>query len=131
METELKVPVSEQVNLTLNYTYNDGRDLSSGASKPLSSLPLHTANSSLDWKPVDDWSFYLSANYSGQRRATTSTSKTSGGYTLWDIGTAYQMTKAIKWRAGVQNLMDKDLNYDDYSFNEEGRRYFIAMDYTF
>ncbi|GKW02361.1 catecholate siderophore receptor CirA [Pectobacterium versatile] len=131
VETELKVPVSEQVNLTLNYTYNDGRDLSSGASKPLSSLPLHTANSSLDWKPVDDWSFYLSANYSGQRRATTSTSKTSGGYTLWDIGTAYQMTKAIKWRAGVQNLMDKDLNYDDYSFNEEGRRYFIAMDYTF
>ncbi|MEH2920128.1 catecholate siderophore receptor CirA [Samsonia erythrinae] len=131
VETELKVPLNEQLKLTMNYTYNDGRDLSNGDSKPLSSLPFHTANGSLDWQPVEDWSFYLSANYSGQRRATTSTSRTPGGYTMWDIGAGYQMTKAVKWRAGIQNLLDKDLHYDDYTYNEDGRRYFIAMDYTF
>ena len=34
-------------------------------------------------------------------------------------------------RAGVLNLGDKDLSRDDYSYNEDGRRYFMAVDYRF
>ena len=33
--------------------------------------------------------------------------------------------------AGVLNLGDKDLSRDDYSYNEDGRRYFMAVDYRF
>jgi len=29
------------------------------------------------------------------------------------------------------NLGDKDLNRDDYSYNEDGRRHFAAVDYSF
>ena len=61
----------------------------------------------------------------------SSSDKASGGYTLWNTGGSYQMTKDLKLRAGVLNVLDKDLNRDDYSYNEEGRRYFIAADYTF
>ncbi|SFC91890.1 catecholate siderophore receptor CirA [Pragia fontium] len=131
VETELAVPINDAWKAKLNYTYNDARDLSNGGNKPLKERPFHTANGTLDWKPVDDWSFYLAANYTGKQRATTSASKTPGGYVVWNTGGAYQATKNLKLRAGVLNLIDKDLDRDVYSYNEEGRRYFVAADYSF
>lgn len=131
VETEVKIPFGDEWKLTMNYTYNDGRDLSNGGDKPLQTLPFHTANGTLDWKPLDDWSFYVTANYTGQQRAVSATGKTPGGYTLFDVGAAWQVTKNVKLRSGVQNVGDKDLSRDDYSYTEEGRRYFMAVDYRF
>lgn len=97
VETELKVPFNEAWKLSLNYTYNDGRDVSNGGNKPLSDLPFHTANGTLDWKPVqlEDWSFYVSGNYTGRKRADSATAKTPGGYVVWDTGAAWQATKNV------------------------------------
>lgn len=83
VETELKVPFNEAWKLSLNYTYNDGRDVSNGGNKPLSDLPFHTANGTLDWKPtqLEDWSFYVSGNYTGRKRADSATAKTPVG--MW------------------------------------------------
>ena len=131
VETELKVPFNDQWKLTVNYTYNDGRDLSGGGNKPLSSLPFHTANGTLDWTPLEDWSFYVSGNYTGEQRATTNATTATGGYVIWNAGAAWQATKNVKLRTGVMNLGDKDLSREDYSYNEDGRRYFVAMDYRF
>ena len=131
LETELGLPVADKLNLRLNYTYNDARDLSNDGNKPLSELPFHTTNATLDWKPLEDWSFYLSANYKGKSRTVTDGNATPGGYTTWNTGGSYQVNKAVKIRAGVLNLTDKDLNRDDYSYNEDGRRYFAAVDYSF
>ncbi|EBC0455177.1 catecholate siderophore receptor CirA [Salmonella enterica] len=133
VETELKVPFNEAWKLSLNYTYNDGRDISNGGNKPLSDLPFHTANGTLDWKPtqLEDWSFYVSGNYTGRKRADSATAKTPGGYVVWDTGAAWQATKNVKLRAGVLNVGDKDLKRDDYGYTEDGRRYFMAVDYRF
>ncbi|QCT22112.1 catecholate siderophore receptor CirA [Jejubacter calystegiae] len=131
VETELKVPFNEQWKLALNYTYTDGRNLSGGGNKPLEELPFHNAHATLDWLPVDDWSFYVQADYTGERRTITSGNPTPGGYTIWNVGAAWQATTNLKLRGGVLNLGDKDLNRDDYSYNEDGRRYFLAADYRF
>ncbi|MGL5698516.1 MAG: TonB-dependent receptor domain-containing protein, partial [Kluyvera sp.] len=131
VESELKVPFGDEWKLTLNYTYNDGRDLSNGGNKPLQELPFHTANGRVDWAPVQDWSFYLAASYTGEQRAVSATAKTPGGYTTWDLGGAWQATKNVRLRGGVLNLGDKNLQRDDYSYNEDGRRYFMAVDYRF
>lgn len=131
LETEVSLPVADAWDLKLNYTYNDARDLSNGGNKPLSDLPFHTTNATLDWKPWQAWSFYLSANYKGKSRTVTDGNATPGGYTIWNTGGSYQVNKAVKLRAGVLNLGDKDLNRDDYSYNEDGRRYFAAVDYSF
>ncbi|GLR10781.1 catecholate siderophore receptor CirA [Mixta theicola] len=131
LETELKVPFNDRWKLTLNYSYSDGRNLSNGGNTPLQKLPLHTANGTLDWAPVTDWNIYLQANYSGQRRTLKDDGMTPGGYMLWNTGGSWQATKAVKLRAGVQNLLDKDFSRDDYGYTEDGRRYFLAMDYRF
>ncbi|MFV2410009.1 catecholate siderophore receptor CirA [Escherichia coli] len=129
----VNLPFNDEWKLSINYTYNDGRDVSNGENKPLSDLPFHTANGTLDWKPLalEDWSFYVSGHYTGQKRADSATAKTPGGYTIWNTGAAWQVTKDVKLRAGVLNLGDKDLSRDDYSYNEDGRRYFMAVDYRF
>lgn len=120
----------EAWNLKLNYTYNDARDLSNGGNKPLSDLPFHTTNATLDWKPWDaQTSTFLPTTR--QKRTVTDGNPTPGGYTVWNTGGSYQVNKAVKIRAGVLNLGDKDLNRDDYSYNEDGRRYFAAVDYSF
>lgn len=131
VETELKFPLAEEWKVTLNYTYNDGRDISNGGNKPLSDLPFHTANGTVDWQATQDWSFYVQGNYTGEKRALTSSAPTPGGYVIWNTGAAWQVTKAVKLRAGVQNLLDKDLSRDDYSYTEDGRRYFVGADYRF
>jgi outer membrane receptor for ferrienterochelin and colicins len=131
VETELKFPVAKDWKVTLNYTYNDGRDISNGGNKPLSELPFHTANGTVDWKATQDWSFYVQGNYTGEKRALTSGAATPGGYVVWNTGASWQATKAVKLRAGVQNLLDKDLSRDDYSYTEDGRRYFVGVDYKF
>ncbi len=131
VETELKLPVAEDWKVTLNYTYNDGRDISNGGNKPLSELPFHTANGTVDWKATQDWSFYVQGNYTGEKRALTAGAATPGGYVVWNTGAAWQATKSVKLRAGVQNLLDKDLSRDDYSYTEDGRRYFVGVDYKF
>ncbi|MBK5144858.1 catecholate siderophore receptor CirA [Budviciaceae bacterium BWR-B9] len=131
VETEVAVPINDAWKVRLNYTYNDARDLSNGGNKPLQERPFHTANGTLDWKPTDDWSFYTSANYTGKQRSLTPAVSTPGGYVVWNTGGAYQATKNLKLRAGVLNLLDKELDRDIYSYNEEGRRYFVAADYSF
>ncbi|XPE67560.1 TonB-dependent receptor domain-containing protein [Shigella flexneri] len=50
VETELKIPFNDEWKLSIDYTYNDGRDVSNGENKPLSDLPFQTANGTLDWK---------------------------------------------------------------------------------
>ncbi|WP_075181251.1 catecholate siderophore receptor CirA [Pantoea sp. 1.19] len=131
VENEVTVPLDAAWKLTLNYTYSDGRDRSNGGNKPLSELPLHTLNSTLDWTPATDWTLYLQANYAGQRRTLNNDGATPGGYTLWNLGGSWQASKAITLRGGVLNLTDKDLSRETYSYTEDGRRYFLAMDYRF
>lgn len=131
VETELKMPVAQDWKVTLNYTYNDGRDLSGGGDKPLSELPFHTANGTVDWQAAQDWSFYVQANYTGEQRAVANGGPTPGGYVVWNAGGAWQVNKNVKLRTGVLNFTDKDLSRDDYSYTEDGRRYFMAVDYRF
>ena len=126
VETELKFPIAEDWKVTLNYTYNDGRDISNGGNKPLSELPFHTANGTVDWKATQDWSFYVQGNYKGEKRALTSGEPTPGGYVIWNTGAAWQATKAVKLRAGVQNLLDKDLRDGSTNFYVPGRAFFAG-----
>ncbi|MGS9235673.1 catecholate siderophore receptor CirA, partial [Salmonella enterica subsp. enterica serovar Infantis] len=77
-----------------------------GGNKPLSDLPCHTANGTLDWNPVplEDWSFYGSGNYTGRKRADSATATTPGGYVGWVTGAAWPATKNGQLRAGVLNV---------------------------
>ncbi|WP_338804974.1 catecholate siderophore receptor CirA [Xenorhabdus griffiniae] len=130
IETELKVPFLEkQFELDLNYTYTDARDKTNGT--PLSTKPFNNFNTTMNWYPNDFTSIYLSAHYQGKSRAVSSKDVSRGGYTVWNLGGAYKITRNVKLRTGVLNIFDKTMERADYGYNEEGRRYFLSVDYTF
>ena len=79
------IPFGEEWKLTVNYTYNDGRDLSNGGDKPscrrCRSTPPTAPSTG---KPLDDWSFYVTANcHPPAARGRSATGKAPGGYTLF------------------------------------------------
>ncbi|MDC9582430.1 catecholate siderophore receptor CirA [Xenorhabdus sp. PR6a] len=130
IETGIKIPFLEkQFELDLNYTYTDARDKTNNT--PLSTRPFNNFNTTVNWYPNDLTSIYLSAHYQGKSRAVSSRDVPRGGYTMWNLGGSYKVTNNIKLRTGVLNLFDKTMKRADYSYNEEGRRYFLAVDYTF
>ncbi|MGY0565415.1 MAG: ligand-gated channel protein, partial [Paraglaciecola chathamensis] len=51
--------------------------------------------------------------------------------TLVDTGLAYQLTPAFTLKAGIYNLFDEEILYDEYGYVADGRRYTFALNYSF
>jgi iron complex outermembrane receptor protein len=63
-------------------------------------------------------------------------------YSLWDMSAAWQATRALKFRAGVQNLADKSPPYSNQAYyfisgydptytDPRGRRFWASVNYAF
>lgn len=63
-------------------------------------------------------------------------------YSLWDLSGAWQVTKAFKLRAGIQNLFDKAPPYSNQAYfflsgydptytDPRGRRFYASANYAF
>lgn len=67
MEIELKISFNDEWKLSINYIYNDGRDVSNGENKSLFDLSFYIVNGTLDWKSLalEDWLFYVFGYYIG------------------------------------------------------------------
>ncbi len=136
METELKIPFNDEWKLSFNYTYNDGRDVSNGENKPLSDLPFHTANGTLDWKPLTGAGrlviLCLLVTIPGRNEPTARRLKHLAVIPSGIPAQAWQVTKDVKLRAGVLNLGDKEFSVvTTTAITRTGRRYFMAVDYRF
>lgn len=131
VEMEVKILFGDEWKLMVNYIYNDGCDLSNGGDKLLQMLLFYIVNGMFDWKLLDDWFFYVMVNYIGQQCVVSVIGKMLGGYILFDVGVVWQVIKNVKLCFGVQNVGDKDLSWDDYSYIEEGCCYFMVVDYCF
>lgn len=132
METELKIPFNDEWKLSINYTYNDGRDVSNGETNryPICRSILLTVRwTGNRWRWKTGHSMFL-VTIPGRNAPTTRRLKHRAVIPS-GIPARRQVTKDVKLRAGVLNLGDKDLSRDDYSYNEDGRRYFMAVDYRF
>lgn len=136
VEATLKLPLTATLSLKGNYTYTDSEQ-KSGANKgqPLNKLPEHLLNATLDWKPNDAINAWARVNYRGKESqpVTTASSSTTRApsYTFVDTGASWQFDKRLSFSAGVYNLLNKELDMDDYGYIEDGRRYWLGATYTF
>lgn len=123
LEAAANAQLSQGVALRASWTYTDARDLDKDA--PLSERPRQIANLGLDWKPAPDWAFYANARYTGSQSPNGSTQ--SGGYTSFDLGGAWRIDPRNTLRAGIDNLGNKQLDYDRAGYDLEGRRIFVSL----
>jgi vitamin B12 transporter len=89
----------------LAYTWLDSENHSTGFKlerRPEHSVNWRTAYTATDWA-VDVTMSYQSETYQGAFAAVADL----GGFTLWQLGGSYQLTPALKVRATLDNLFDK------------------------
>ena len=149
VEVSARVPVTETLELTANYTFTDSERRGSGEPSfdgssldgfPLDMTPKHMANVKLGWDATDRLHAYVSAYYIGKQWYTGFRNAAMGprsreGSTTYDLGLSYQVTDILRLNAAALNLTDKIVPVDERGRFEgldgnwmvdEGRRYWIS-----
>lgn len=136
IELILKHKFNEQFSASANYTFTDSEQRTGQyKGSPLNQLPRHLIQTSLKWQPSDAFNTWARVNYRGKESQPVTGPSTSSlvapSYTFVDFGGSYNLTSAITLNAGVYNLFDKVVTYEDYGYVEDGRRYWLGAAISF
>src|SRR5690606_27053431 len=137
VEASLSAPLSNTLSMNASYTYTYSKQKSGEyAGQPLNQLPKHMFNLGADWQPTEDINAWARLPFRGKEGDATTTPSSGGSfiapsYTTVDLGGSYKFNKQVTVHAGIYNLFDKDISYDDFQFVEDGRRLWLAMDILF
>lgn len=112
-----------------SYTYTDSEQKTGdSAGEPLNDISKHMFNVGLDWEVNNKLDMWTQVNY---RSHTANEEDGDPSYTLADLGLVYDLAENLTLSAGVYNLMNKEINRDEYSMVLDGRRYSVAMQMKF
>ena len=148
LEGNFATPLGEKFALNVNATYMlQSKDKTTG--QPLSLVPKHTINASVDWYARDNLTFTLSATNYGRiepRTVNTSTgvayltTEARPSYTLVNLGAKWDINDSSRLSVGVTNLFDKKImregsatttNSSANTFNEPGRALYLSLNKSF
>ncbi|MFG6667152.1 ligand-gated channel protein [Halomonas sp. HNIBRBA4712] len=136
VEASFGAPLTDALALSASYTYTDSEQ-KSGEYKgnPLTQLPKHQVSASLDWQIDSQLSQWTRVTYRGEESQPTggrsSGSLVAPSYTFVDTGLGYALNDTTTVSAGIYNLFDEDVNYDDYGYMEDGRRLWLGLNVDF
>src|SRR5690606_29778291 len=123
LEFTSRFDLAEDWTLRLNYTYTDSEIKKNGIKDgPLSDTAKHMANATLRWDASERYSFWLQGEYRGKSRRfdgdpagytgdTLEAYEALGdlkGYTIFNLGGQYKVSKNVVLNATIYNLFDKD-----------------------
>ncbi len=119
-------------NLRANYTYTDAKNTSGAIALPLTYRPRHVANLGADWSATSTLTVsgalryhsaqFISVPSSGQNKVK------KAGYAIADLTMGWRVTEALTLRGGILNLTNKTFDRTTSAdFNEDGRRYYLAL----
>ncbi len=154
LELALKLPLTDTVNLSSNYTYTKSKRKGGGEvsfngltldGEPLDKTPEHVLNTRLDWQVNERLGTYLRWNLSGKARYAAYRNgamgvRTRPGGSTFDLGGNYAVTKHLSLRLAVLNLTDHktpvDLRtryagLDGNWMVDEGRRFWLGASLSF
>lgn len=104
------------------------KNLDTGAN--LITSPEWSGFGSLDWRASARLNLVLSAQYTGKQLGGGST--ITDGYTMFDLTGAFDATDKITLRAGIQNLLEKEITGSNgFGYYSPGRRFFVGLSSRF
>ena len=136
VETNFSWDMADDWTLKGTYTFTHSKQ-KSGPNKgqPLNQLPKHMASVSVDWTPTEQINTWARLNYRGKESQPVLTASSSDfrapSYTFVDLGASYKLNKNVDLYAGIYNVFDKQVTYDDYEYVEDGRRYWLGLGVRF
>lgn len=136
VEASLGVPLTDALALTASYTFTDSEQKSGEyAGEPLNQLPRHQVSATLDWDVNARLSQWTKLTYRGEEsQPTTGPSQGSvvaPSYTFVDAGVGYKLNDSATVNAGIYNLFDERITYDEYGYVDDGRRVWLGINVAF
>lgn len=134
VEASVDTPIGENWNWAASYTYTYSKQLSGDMEgSPLTQLPKHLFSTQLDWQTTELLNSWAKVTYRGKESDPSSFRETNiaPSYTFVDAGVTYQVTDNARVKAAIYNLLDEDVNYEEYGYIEDGRRYWLGLDVNF
>ncbi|PRY66628.1 outer membrane receptor for ferrienterochelin and colicins [Vreelandella songnenensis] len=136
VEVSLSAPLNGSLDLTGSYTFTDSEQKSGEyAGSPLTQLPRHQVSASLDWQVSSRLSQWTKLTYRGEESqpvsGPSSNSTIAPSYTFVDTGIGYQLNDNTQLKAGIYNVLDEEITYDEYGYVEDGRRVWLGLSVDF
>lgn len=135
IEVTLDYDLTPTLGVSTSYTYTDSEQKTGEfKGEPLNKIPKHMFNASLDWQQSEQLNLWMQGNYRGETSdyiGRTSMSDGTPGYGFVDAGLVYQLTPSARVKAGVYNLLDKEVTNDDYGVVLDGRRLNMGLTVDF
>jgi outer membrane receptor for ferrienterochelin and colicins len=136
LEASWRADPTATLGLRANYTFTDAKNTSGAVAVPLTYRPRHVVNLGADWRATPQLTVsgnvryhsaqYISVPSNGQNKVE------KAGYAIADLTLGWRMTDALTLRAGILNLTDKAFDRTTSAdFNEDGRRYYLALHAAF
>ncbi|WP_232492840.1 TonB-dependent receptor domain-containing protein [Novosphingobium kaempferiae] len=132
VEAAIDLNLTRTLRINATGTLTDSEQLTgASAGMALNDTPKQQASASLNWKPDDRLSLYARAVYRGEEAVTEA--QISGNnlvvesYTVVDFGGSYKVSPGFTFHAGVQNLFDKRLNYDEAGYMIDPARVWMGV----
>jgi outer membrane receptor for ferrienterochelin and colicins len=126
-----------------SYTYTDSEQRSGDfAGFPLTRTPKHMANLRGEWiTPVEGLQTWAAVNYHGEEINSGARIGSNGaavtingapgrkydGYATLDIGASYTLNENVDFKAAIYNVLDKQVEVQDFNDVGEGRRFWVSM----
>lgn len=150
IETAARYRFNDRVQVKGEYTFLHSRVSSGDASilgfsyplaegQPLVATPKHSGSVTLDWQIVETVSSFATVSYRGEETSIAwgqggAVSENEQAITTLDVGATWQATRDLSLSLVGYNLTNqvRDLDADaDYSYAEDGRRFWVKANYTF
>ena len=136
VEASLGTPLTDTLALTASYTFTDSEQKSGEyAGEPLTQLPRHQVSATLDWDVSARLSQWTKVSYRGEESQPTTGPSQSAivapSYTFVDAGIGYQLNDSTTVNAGIYNLFDERITYDEYGYVDDGRRVWLGLNVAF
>ncbi|MBW3138565.1 TonB-dependent receptor [Ferrimonas balearica] len=134
-EAALAVDLLDNLSLSASYTFTESEQRSGEfEGRPLTQIPRHVFSTNLQWRPTETLGAWGRVNFRGEESQPVNDSRraiVAPSYGVLDIGGDWQVTSRVKLMLGIYNLTDKAIDYDNYGYVADGRRYWLAVNTEF
>lgn len=125
-ENSLNAEISDELSLTVGYTYLQARDNSTG--NTISNAPHHAGNARLNYAPseVSGLGTWVAARTATWSYDSGSSTEYTGGYLVWDLGASYTINDWASVYGRLENIADKTYETKG-GYAEGGRAGFVGF----
>ena len=132
LEATIDLPLTRTLRVSASGTLTDSEQLTgANAGAALNDTPKQQASASLNWRPSDRFSGYVRTIFRGEEAITeaqiSGSNTVAPSYATVDVGGSFRISPSATVHAGVQNVLDKRIVYEEAAYVIDPARVWVGI----